>query len=160
MSPIERTGVLFVCLGNICRSPLAEGVFLHKINERGVAHRFSVDSAGTGGWHAGETPDPRAIAVAAKRGIVLPSRARQVRREDFERFHHLVAMDESNRETLIKRGCPPERVRLLLEYDEDTRLMEVPDPYYGGPEGFETVFQLIDSGCDALLRHLLSGGRG
>lgn len=159
MSLTERTGVLFVCLGNICRSPLAEGVFLHKINARGVAHRFSVDSAGTGGWHAGETPDPRAIAVAAKRGIVLPSRARQVRREDFERFHHLVAMDESNRETLIERGCPPERVRLLLEYDENTRLIEVPDPYYGGPEGFETVFQLIDAGCEALLRHLLSNGQ-
>ncbi|MCL4209491.1 MAG: low molecular weight phosphotyrosine protein phosphatase [Phycisphaeraceae bacterium] len=155
MHPTDRIGVLFVCLGNICRSPLAEGVFLHKINARGVASRFRVDSAGTGGWHAGETPDPRAIAVAKKRGIVLPSRARQVTRDDFQRFHHLVAMDESNRETLIERGCPPERVRLLLEDDDSTRLIEVPDPYYGGPEGFETVFQLIDSGCEALLERLL-----
>ena len=143
-------------MGNICRSPLAEGAFLHKVNERGAADRFTVESAGTGNWHVGERPDPRGIEIAKLRGITLPSRARQVTIEDFKRFDHLICMDETNREDLEQLGAPPGKLRLLLEIDPHCRLHEVPDPYYGGRDGFETVYQLIDSACDALLDELLA----
>lgn len=159
MSASARTSVLFVCMGNICRSPLAEGAFLHKLNERGVAEHFTVESAGTGHWHAGERPDRRARETAQRHGIVLPSRARQVTREDFQRFDHLICMDETNREDLVDRGAPPEKLRLLLEADPASELREVPDPYYGGDDGFETVFRLIDAACDALLDELLAAVR-
>lgn len=156
MSAATQTSVLFVCMGNICRSPLAEGAFLHKLNQRGVADRFLVDSAGTGQWHAGERPDRRARAVAKQHGIVLTSRARQVTTEDFDRFDHLVCMDESNREDLESWGAPQHKLQLLLEVDHDCPLREVPDPFYGGGDGFQTVFRLIDSACDALLDQLLA----
>jgi len=156
MSQDERIGVLFICLGNICRSPLAEGLFLQKINERGVASRFRVDSAGTGGWHVGESADPRAQAVAKKYNVNLVSRARQVRPEDFHTFEHLICMDHSNRENVLALGAPEERVRLLLEIDPSHHLEEVPDPYYGGDDGFETVYRLIDAACNLLLDELLA----
>jgi protein-tyrosine phosphatase len=163
----DRIGVLFVCLGNICRSPLAEGVFLHKADHRGAAQRFEVDSAGLGGWHVGEAPDPRALAVARRHGVRLVSRARQVARADFLRFDHLICMDHSNRNGLLKIGAPPDKVRLLLEVGSASRGRghgprrgsDVPDPYYGGDDGFEEVFGLIDSACEALLDELLAGGR-
>ncbi len=159
MSASARTSVLFVCMGNICRSPLAEGAFLHKLNQRGVADRFRVDSAGTGHWHAGERPDRRAREIAQRHGIVLPSRARQVTREDFQRFDHLICMDETNREDLVRWGAPQEKLRLLLEANPASELREVPDPYFGGDDGFETVFRLIDAACDALLDELLAAVR-
>jgi len=146
-------GVLFVCLGNICRSPIAEGLFLHKVNAAGGAGMFRIDSAGTGDWHAGDPPDHRAIDVARRRGIVLPSRARQVRRDDTTAFHYLIAMDESNVEGLLAIGAPRERVRLMLEFHPATRLVEVPDPYHAGPEAFETVYSLLDAATDGLLAH-------
>jgi protein-tyrosine phosphatase len=155
----DRIGVLFVCLGNICRSPLAEGIFLHKLKQRGIEHRFRVDSAGTGDWHAGELPDPRTLAIAAKYGIVLPSRARQVTRDDFDVFHHLVCMDENNRRTLQHRGAPATKLRLMLAADPKAKLREVPDPYYGGEDGFEYVYRLLDSAGDALLQQLVDGKR-
>lgn len=155
MSQDSRIGVLFICLGNICRSPLAEGVFLHKINEQGIASRFSVDSAGTGGWHAGEPADARAQATARRKGVTLVSRARQVRIEDFSRFHYLIAMDESNRENLLAMGAPEDRTHLLLNFAAQQRLREVPDPYYGGDDGFETVYSLVDLGCTGLLTELI-----
>lgn len=154
MSQDQRIGVLFVCLGNICRSPIAEGVFLHKINERRVAARFSVDSAGTGGWHAGEPADSRAQAAARRMGVTLVSRARQVRREDFDRFHYLIAMDQSNIENLLDLGAPSDRTHLLLDFAPGQRMREVPDPYYGGEDGFDTVFRLVDLGCTGLLDEL------
>jgi protein-tyrosine phosphatase len=152
----DRTSVLFICMGNICRSPLAEGVFLRKINARGVAPRFRVDSAGTGGWHAGELADHRMRRVAASRGVKLVSRARQVRPEDLHGFDLLVCMDDDNRQHLLAMGAPPERVHLLLEFDPDSSHREVPDPYYGGADGFETVYRLVDVACDRLLDDLLA----
>ena len=152
------TGVLFVCTGNICRSPLAEGIFLHKANRRGVADRFNVDSAGTGGWHAGERPDPRMQAIADKYGVVMPGRARQITSADLARFDHLICLDESHRRHLLDGGAPRSKLRLLLEADDAATVDEVPDPYYGGPEGFERVYRLVDSACEALLEALLASG--
>jgi protein-tyrosine phosphatase len=149
----ERVGVLFVCLGNICRSPIAEGLFLHKVNAAGRAGMFRIDSAGIGDWHAGDPPDHRAIDVARRRGVVLPSRARQVRREDAIAFNHLIAMDESNAEGLLAIGAPRDRVRLMLDFHPATHLVEVPDPYHAGPEAFETVYSLLDAATDGLLTH-------
>ena len=149
-------GVLFVCTGNICRSPLAEGIFLHKVNLRGVADRFRVDSAGTGDWHSGEKPDPRMQAIADKYGVVMPGRARQITASDFRRFNHLICMDEDHRRHLLDRGAPHAKLRLLLEVDSTASVDEVPDPYYGGPAGFERVYRLVDSACEALLETLLA----
>lgn len=146
--------VLFLCMGNICRSPLAEGVFVHLINARRVAHRYVVDSAGTGGWHAGELPDRRSLDVAKRNGIQLPSRARQVTRADLGRFDWFICMDEDNRENVLALGAPEQRVRLLLDFDPGAQLREVPDPYYGGEDGFELVYRLVSSACAALLDHL------
>ena len=156
--PSPPIGVLFVCMGNICRSPLAEGVFEHKAEARGVSERFLIDSAGTGGWHVGERPDSRARAVAARHGVRLPGRARQVNRSDLEQFDHLICMDEDNRRDLVGLGAPPDKVRLLLECDPLAKSREVPDPYYGGSGGFEAIYDLIDSSCEALLDELLDAG--
>lgn len=152
----EKISILFICMGNICRSPLAEGVFIHKANQRGVADKFIVDSAGTGGWHVGELPDPRAREVAAKYGIELPSRSRQVTKKDLKRFTFLVCMDEANRKNLQKIGIPEQRISLLLEADPNCKIHEVPDPYYGGEDGFEAIYSLIDSACEALIEDLLT----
>jgi protein-tyrosine phosphatase len=149
-------GVLFVCMGNICRSPLAEGLFLHKADRRGVGERFLVDSAGTGDWHAGERPDRRARKIAASHGLTLSGRARQVTHDDLHRFDHLVCMDEGNRRDLLHLGAPRHKLRLLMESDPSTALCEVPDPYYEGRRGFEAVYDLLDSACEALLDELLA----
>ncbi len=152
----EPTRVLFVCLGNICRSPLAEGVFLHLVREAGLAHRFEVDSAGTGDWHAGERPDPRAIAVAKKHGVALPSRARQVTPADLDLFDHVLAMDRENLRDLerMSRRSARARVRLLREHDPVRDGDDVPDPYYGGPSGFDLVYEMVHRSCSALLVEL------
>ncbi|MCZ6835183.1 MAG: low molecular weight phosphotyrosine protein phosphatase [Planctomycetota bacterium] len=157
MMATSRTRVLFVCMGNICRSPLAEGVFLHKINQRGIADRFLVDSCGTGGWHAGERPDHRVLDLAKQRGIRLPSRARQIRDDDFTNFDHLLCMDEDNLALLIQQGGSNSKIRLLLDFDPQTQVREVPDPYYGGEDGFEEIYHLIDSATEALLVELMQG---
>lgn len=159
-----RTSVLFVCMGNICRSPLAEGIFRHKSAQRGVSGLFLIDSAGTGDWHVGEAPDERVQRVAGRHGVKLDSAARQVRRRDFKRFDHILCMDEDNREELLDMGAPAGKVRLLLECDPSAPIVEVPDPYFGGEDGFELVWRLVDSACDAVLDQLLaqraSGGGG
>jgi protein-tyrosine phosphatase len=151
-----RTGVLFVCLGNICRSPLAEGIFIHLARERGVLDRFRVDSCGTGGWHRGERADPRSIAVAAKFGIELPSLARQfdpVR--DPNDFDWIIAMDRQNRANLIKAGVPASKVRLMLSFHPSPPTDEVPDPYYGGPDGFDKVYEMVHAACEQMLDGLV-----
>ena len=150
------TRVLFVCMGNICRSPLAEGIFRHKSNQRGVSDLFLVDSAGTGDWHVGEAPDERVQRLADRHGVKLDSAARQVRRRDFKRFDHIYCMDEDNREELLDMGAPAGKVRLLLECDPDAPFIEVPDPYFGGDDGFELVWRLVDSACGAVLDQLLA----
>ena len=151
--------VLFVCMGNICRSPLAEAVFMHKVRGRGIAKQFSVDSAGTGRWHVGEPADPRAATVAARRGIKLTSRARQVSSDDFQRFDYLVCMDNDNLHQLERRGAPPQKLHLLLAFDRQAKGQDVPDPYFGGDDGFDRMYELIDTACDALLEALLDERR-
>ncbi len=158
--------MLFVCLGNICRSPLAEGAFLHLARQAGVADRFEVDSAGTGDWHVGERPDPRAAAVARKHGVELPSLARQVTPADFDRFDHIVAMDRENLWALerMAKERPNGRTRAkihLLRVDDPDRTEgddrhDVPDPYYGGPGGFEEVYQMVHRSAEVLLARLLA----
>ena len=140
--------ILMVCLGNICRSPLAEGILKEKARTAGLD--WHVDSAGTGGWHSGEPPDRRSIAVARKYGIdISPQRARQVRPADFRRFDLILAMDRANLHDLQRLAPSPEdaaRVRLILELAHGTPA-EVPDPYYHDDKAFEEVFQLLDAAC-------------
>ncbi|HKJ01139.1 MAG TPA: low molecular weight protein-tyrosine-phosphatase [Longimicrobiales bacterium] len=155
------TSVLFVCLGNICRSPLAEGVYCHLVEEEGLGEHFVIDSAGTGAWHVGERPDRRSIAVAAHHGVELPGRARQVTRDDLTRFDRVVAMDRDNLEALKElapRGGGGARLHLLREFDPSGDGDEVPDPYYGGPDGFEVVYQMIRRSCERLLAELRPKG--
>ncbi len=158
--PGKKIGVLFLCMGNICRSPLAEGIFLHLARRRGAADRFRVDSCGTGGWHTGEPPDPRARAVAEKHGVELPSRARQLDpSRDASAFDLIIAMDASNRENAIAAGVPAEKIRLMRSFDPNAPAdADVPDPYYGGARGFDDVYAMLDSACRGLLDHLLDGG--
>lgn len=145
--------VLMVCLGNICRSPLAEGILKHKVYQRGL--QWQVDSAGTGAWHVGEQPDPRSIDVAQRFGIdITDQRARQFDPQDFERFDLILAMDRQILRQLQQMATHPEhrrKIRLLLDVVHPGQGQEVPDPYYGGSEGFEKVFRLIDTACDRLL---------
>jgi protein-tyrosine phosphatase len=146
--------VLFVCMGNICRSPTAEGVFREYVSRHAPDLDVEIDSAGTHDYHVGEPPDPRTVEAAARRGINLASlRARQVRGVDFERFDLILAMDRLNHVTLLDR-CPPERharVRTLLEFAPDVAAADVPDPYYGGPQGFDMVLDLIEAAAEGLL---------
>jgi protein-tyrosine phosphatase len=145
--------VLFVCLGNICRSPTAEGVLLHKLREAGLADMVQVDSAGTGDWHVGKAPDARTRVAAQRRGYDLSQlRARQVAAEDFGRFDLILAMDESNLANLHglrPAGAAVELDLFLRRYQ--LALDEVPDPYYGGEDGFEAVLDLVEQACDALI---------
>ena len=149
--------VLFVCMGNICRSPTAEGVFRKLLAEQAPDLDVEIDSAGTHGFHDGAPPDPRACRAAERRGVDLkPLRARRVTERDFERFELLLAMDEQNLEFLLE-VCPPEyrsRVRLLLEFAPHLERREVPDPYYGGSTGFEHVLDLVEEAAAGLLEHL------
>lgn len=148
----------FVCLGNICRSPTAEGVMLNLIEERGLQDQFTVDSAGTASYHTGERADPRSAAAARSRGIHLPSRARQFLAEDFERFDYVLACDSSNYGDLKALAGPENQSKLhmLLDFDpENPKGTSVPDPYYGGERGFETVLDLCESACRKLLDKLL-----
>lgn len=149
--------MLFVCLGNICRSPLAEGVFAHLVEAEGLTDQFEIDSAGTGAWHVGEPPDGRASQVAASHGILLDSRARQVEAEDLERFDHILAMDRSNLRELqrmVDLSGEAVEVRLLREYDREADGDEVPDPYYGGADGFEHVYRMVRRSCEYLLEDI------
>lgn len=149
--------VLFVCLGNICRSPTAEGVMRQVVAAAGWQDRVEIDSAGTGGWHAGELPDKRMRQHASKRGFALTSRARQVRAADFEEFDLIVAMDRKNRRDLqdfVRTTTPRARVRLFCEFVRDRPETDVPDPYYGGPDGFETVLDLVENGCQGILQEI------
>ena len=158
----EPTGVLFLCLGNICRSPLAEGIFIHRATERGVIDRFRVDSAGTGGGHAGDRPDPRSVAVAAAHGVDLPGRARKLDGDaDGVRFDLVIAMDSQNASDAIAAGVPEGRVRLMRSFDPTAGPgAEVPDPYYGGASGFDDAYTMLVRACDGLLDGLLASGIG
>ena len=150
--------ILFVCMGNICRSPTAHGVMRHKLNTRAGAQQVLVDSAGTHNHHPGSAPDARAQAHARRRGYdVSDLRARQVRDADFETFDLILAMDDDNLSVLRQR-CPPQHRHKLMRLTEFCRIHTspvVPDPYYGGARGFEQVLDLIEDACDGLLAELL-----
>jgi protein-tyrosine phosphatase len=155
--------ILFVCMGNICRSPTAEGVMRHVLREQGLADAVELDSAGTGGWHVGAPPDTRATAAAQARGILLDGAARQVRHRDFADFDLILAADRENVADL-RAIAPPgteSKVRLLREFDPGSAGapdLDVPDPYYGGARGFEDVLDLVESACRGLVAEIRRRG--
>lgn len=153
----ERTSVLFICLGNICRSPLAEGIFTKLVEQRELSDRFTIDSCGTGGWHAGNPPDPRSVLVAAKNGLdITHLRARKFdsRRDPIEFDWHIV-MDHSNRADLVELGTPADKIRLMRSFDPTlSSPSDVPDPYYGGDDGFDKVYAMLTRACEGMLEHL------
>lgn len=153
----EPRRVLFVCLGNICRSPLAEGVFRHLAEERGLGDQFLVDSAGTAGYHAGEPPDPRSTAAAERHGVRLTGAARKVARRDVDAPGVVVAMDQSNRRALerLRGRAGQAEIVMMGDYDPVDAGADVPDPYYGGPDGFEEVYQILARSCRGLLDDLI-----
>ena len=153
-----KTSILFVCLGNICRSPAAEGILRDRIVRAGLSDRIEVDSAGTYGGHRGDLPDPRMRSAASRRGYSLTHRARQVREEDFERFDRIIAMDDMNYETLHRLAPSREASRRIFRMTEFCRRHPdrtyVPDPYYEGHEGFELVLDMLEDGCEGILASL------
>jgi protein-tyrosine phosphatase len=160
----EPIRLLFVCMGNICRSPTAEGVMRGLLREQGLEDAVEVDSAGVGDWHAGAQPDDRATAAARARGITLAGAARAIAPRDFEDYDLILAADRSNLRDL--RAVAPRdaraRMHLLREFDpasEGAPDLDVPDPYYGGPEGFERVLDLVEAACRGLLDELRAAGR-
>ena len=151
--------ILFVCLGNICRSPAAEGIFNHKIKERDLEKLFVVDSAGTGSWHIGNLPDKRMRATALSRGIELTSRSRQIEENDLYEFDQILVMDKDNLDavkSLTKDQNNPvnSKIKLIVSYSKNFQLAEVPDPYYGGQNGFDKVIDLLDDSMDGLIDSL------
>ena len=151
--------ILFVCLGNICRSPAAEGIFNQKIKERDLEKLFVVDSAGTGSWHVGNLPDKRMRSTALSRGIELTSRSRQIEENDLYEFDQILVMDKDNLDavkSLTKDQNNPvnSKIKLILSYSKNFHLDEVPDPYYGGQNGFDKVIDLLDDAMDGLIDSL------
>lgn len=153
--------LLFVCMGNICRSPTAHGVMQHKIDEQELARLFRIDSAGTHAYHVGEQSDPRSRALAASRGIDMEMiRARKISINDYDEFDYIFAMDDDNLE-LIEYYAPPAhkaKIQLFLDFaaqEGKTDLRAVPDPYYGGSDGFSEVFELVDLGCQSIIDRLI-----
>ncbi len=155
--PVAR--VCFVCLGNICRSPTAEGVFRHLVEQHELSNRIEIDSAGTAAYHVGEAADARAREAARRRGYALDGRARQFSKGDLSRFDLVLAMDEDNRRALSKLAATEaerSKIRLLRAFDPTAlRNAEVPDPYYGGPAGFDEVIDICERSCRGLLEHLV-----
>jgi protein-tyrosine phosphatase len=159
ISNMHQISVLFVCMGNICRSPTAQGVFRALLQREGLSDRIVTDSAGTIAYHVGERPDRRAMATALKRGVDLSDlRARRAKAEDFEQFDYVIAMDRANFSDL-REICPPgyeERLHLFLDFAPNRAEDEVPDPYYGGAAGFDRVFDLVEEASRGLLQHILA----
>jgi protein-tyrosine phosphatase len=152
--------LLFVCLGNIIRSPLAEQLFIDLAHQAGVAKNYTVDSAGTGDWHTGESPDPRMVETAKKHELALGGTARQVRPNDLDRFDLILAMDQSNRADLLKLARMPAqqpKIRMLREFDPQRDDLDVPDPWYGGQSDFEQTYQIIERSVRGLLEALERG---
>ncbi len=154
----EKTKVLFVCMGNICRSPTAEGVFRRLVEEKRLQHRFHIDSAGTHAYHVNEAPDLRAQRAAQERGVDLSGiRARKVVYGDFEDFDHILAMDSENHAILME-ACPPEhqhKIQYFLDFAPHVGEREVPDPYYGGSYGFERVLNMVEEASMGFINHIL-----
>jgi protein-tyrosine phosphatase len=150
--------ICFVCLGNICRSPTAEAVMRALVAREQMQDRVAVESAGTGDWHIGHPRDRRSQAVGEARGIPLAGRAQQFTPESFDRYDHVIAMDRSNRDDLLamaRNGADRAKVRMLRSFEPGVAAdAEVPDPYYGGPRGFDEVFDICEAACAGLLEHL------
>ena len=155
---MARVSVCFVCLGNICRSPTAEGVFRRLVADADLDAALEIDSAGTAAYHEGEPPDRRSAATARKRGFPLGGRARRFRASDFERFDYVIAMDRSNRDDLLDLApdaAARDKVAMLRDFDAEADPgADVPDPYYGGDRGFETVVDICERSCRAFLEAL------
>ena len=151
----EKKKVLFVCMGNICRSPSAEAVFTGLVRDKGLAGKFEIDSAGTGGWHVGQPADKRMQKHAVKRGFNLTSIARQFNPEyDFDHFDLIIAMDDENvaeLHSLARNSHDVKKIHKMTDYSKEWKYTEVPDPYYGGDEGFELVLDLLEDACEGLL---------
>ncbi len=154
---MKQVKVLFVCMGNICRSPTAHGIFLQQVNEAGLSEYISVESAGTIGCHAGEHPDPRATAMALSRSVNISNLvAQKVTGDDYLQQTYILAMDYDNLQNL-QSECNESymgKIELLLSYHPDKNLKEVPDPYYGGDKGFVNVYEMIELACENLLAHI------
>lgn len=150
------TRVLFVCLGNICRSPLAKFVARAMAERRGLTGRFEFDSCGTGRWHVGRGADPRTVAVARRHGLDTDHVARQLHEGDYEAFDWLIVMDAENARTLERRGAPGSKVRLMRSFGRAREIadLDVPDPYTGGDEGFDEVYSMLVSACEEMLDEL------
>ena len=156
---MEKISVLFVCLGNICRSPAAEALFVKKIQERRIEDRFLVDSAGTGSWHVGKKADSRMRLAAKERKIDITSKARQINKDDFKKFNYILTMDDSNYKNvlILKKGeinsdfC---KVRKIQEFANSFLEKEVPDPYFGGDEGFDYVLDILTDSTSGFLDHI------
>ena len=160
MSEKGKTSILLVCLGNICRSPTAQGVLRERLRREGLSDRVEADSAGTASYHVGKAPDPRAQEAASRRGIDISDlRARQVDIGDYEVFDLILAMDQANAEDL-RADCPPgqrHKIGMFLDYAPNASVREVPDPYFGGEKGFERVLDLIEEASEGLIEHLRFG---
>ncbi|MDB4724521.1 low molecular weight phosphotyrosine protein phosphatase [bacterium] len=158
--------ILFVCMGNICRSPTGEGVFRQMLENQKMSNRFEVDSAGTIGFHSGKSADHRMQKAASEKGYRLESRSRQVRAEDFEAFDLVIAMDRDNLADLIAVGASrfgkqdliPSKIKLLSDFLGPQWPTDVPDPYYGGDEGFDYVLEMVEAACPAILQELMTEG--
>lgn len=159
-TPITRENpfkILFVCLGNICRSPTAEGIFQHLVNKRGLQPYFYIDSAGTSAWHIGEPANSKSRQTAEKHGVKLNSRGRKFNFDDLEEFDLILAMDQENLQNIRQPDSQnrfSEKVKLMREYDPNPGDHEVPDPYYGGMDGFQNVFDVLRRSCENLLDEL------
>ncbi|MDC7222773.1 MAG: low molecular weight phosphotyrosine protein phosphatase [Spirochaetales bacterium] len=153
---MKKYRIMFVCLGNICRSPLAHGIFEQLLKDADLDHAVEVESSGTSGFHRGEKPDPRMTGVAAGHGVSLDHlRSQQFVKEDLERFDLILPMDLENHDHIKRLASHKDqltKVKLFRDYDPDGKGLEVPDPYYGGPSGFEKVFSIADRTCRSLLR--------
>lgn len=150
--------ILMVCLGNICRSPLAQGVLQHKLDSFNLKNIY-VDSAGTGSWHAGNPPDIRSIEIAEKYGIdISQQRARQFSSNDFNTFNKIIVMDTKNYKDLLDLSSSQidsDKIKLLLSYSYKNERASVPDPYYGGDDGFENIYKLINSACNEIIKEII-----
>jgi protein-tyrosine phosphatase len=156
-------GVLFVCLGNICRSPLAEGIFKRKIEEAGLAEFINVDSAGTSHWHVDEPPDRRSTEIARQNGISLNHYGRQISRTDLQKFNYIIAMDVDNYDDIRRlqesSGNGKAEILLMRDFDNQQSGADIPDPYYGGPNGFQLVFNLLDESLSNFLEKIIDDHR-